>query len=76
MKYHLNWQARAVDGNTASSWFKAEVPGNVQYDYGCFMGWGDISEGENVMVTISPAITGDLSFVPSTTKIPYLICGR
>ena len=48
MKYHLNWQARAVDGNTASSWFKAEVPGNVQYDYGCFMGWGDISEGENV----------------------------
>lgn len=48
MRYFLNWQARAINGNTVTSWFKAEVPGNVQYDYGCFMGWGDINEGENV----------------------------
>lgn len=47
MKFYQQWQARAVLP-TPTAWFPAEVPGNVQYDYGRFMGWGDINEGENV----------------------------
>ena len=48
MKIHQHWQARAIREDGASRWFEAEVPGNVQYDYGRMMGWGDISVGENV----------------------------
>ena len=48
MKYFQNWQARAISEDGPSSWFPAEVPGNVQYDYGLMMGRGDISVGENV----------------------------
>ena len=48
MKFHQQWSARALSSSGASEWFPAEVPGNVQYDYGRFMGWGDISVGENV----------------------------
>ena len=48
MKYHQQWQARALRPDGASDWFAAEVPGNVQFDYGRMMGWGDISVGENV----------------------------
>ena len=48
MKYNLTWQARAIRPDGASEWFAAKVPGNVQYDYGKYMGWGDINYGENV----------------------------
>ena len=48
MKCFQNWQARALKPDGPSGWFSAEVPGNVQYDYGKMMGWGDISVGENV----------------------------
>ncbi len=48
MKLYLEWQARAVRDNGHSKWFHAEVPGNVQYDYGRMMGCGDISVGDNV----------------------------
>ena len=48
MKYYQTWQARAIRIDGASQWFAAEVPGHVQYDYGKFMGWGDINVGENV----------------------------
>ncbi|MBR5224678.1 MAG: hypothetical protein IKV90_03310, partial [Clostridia bacterium] len=48
MKFNQQWSARAISSIGASEWFPAEVPGNVQYDYGRFMGWGDISVGENV----------------------------
>lgn len=48
MKFHQKWQARAIRPDGASEWFAAEVPGNVQYDYGRMMGWGDINYGENV----------------------------
>ena len=47
MKFKQQWFARALSDSGASEWFPAEVPGNVQYDYGRFMGWGDISVGEN-----------------------------
>lgn len=47
MRFYQQWQARAVLPDT-TEWFPAEVPGNVQYDYGHYMGWGDINEGENV----------------------------
>ena len=42
------WQARAIRPDGASDWFPAEVPGNVQYDYGRMMNWGDISVADNV----------------------------
>ena len=48
MRFTQQWQAQAIRPDGASEWFPAEVPGNVQYDYGRFMGWGDISVGENV----------------------------
>ena len=48
MKYALTWQARAIRADGASDWFPAQVPGNVQRDYGAYMNWGDISVGENV----------------------------
>jgi len=48
MKFHQTWQARAIREDGASEWFPAQVPGNVQHDYGVMMGWGDISVGENV----------------------------
>ncbi len=48
MKFEQKWQARAIRPEGPSEWFTAEVPGNVQYDYGVFMGWGDINIGENV----------------------------
>ena len=48
MKYPQQWQARALREDGPSTWFDAEVPGNVQYDYGRMMGWGEISAGENV----------------------------
>ena len=49
MKFNQKWQARAIRPDGPSEWFTAEVPGNVQYDYGVFMGWGDINIGENVV---------------------------
>ena len=48
MKVFMEWQARAVRKNGPTEWFPAEVPGNVQYDYGRMMGWGEISVGDNV----------------------------
>ncbi len=48
MQFKQQWLARAIHADGASDWFPAEVPGNVQYDYGRFMGWSDISVGENV----------------------------
>ena len=48
MKFTQQWQARAIRPEGASEWFPAEVPGNVQYDYGRMMGWGDISVADNV----------------------------
>jgi len=48
MKFNQVWQARAIREGGPSEWFPAEVPGNVQHDYGVFMGWGDINIGENV----------------------------
>jgi beta-mannosidase len=48
MRFDQQWQARAIRPDGASPWFPAEVPGNVQYDYGRMMGWGDINYGENV----------------------------
>jgi len=48
MRFPQKWQARAIRPDGASEWFPAEVPGNVQYDYGRMMGWGDINIAENV----------------------------
>ena len=48
MKYFQNWQARAIREDGPSLWFEAQVPGNVQYDYGLMMDWGDINFGDNV----------------------------
>ena len=48
MRYNLQWQARAIRPDGPSEWFPAEVPGNVQYDYGKMMGWGDINFACNV----------------------------
>lgn len=48
MRFNQQWQARAIRPDGPSEWFPAEVPGNVQYDYGRMMGWGDVSVGENV----------------------------
>lgn len=48
MKFNQQWLARAIRPDGPSQWFPAEVPGNVQYDYGKMMGWGDISYGNNV----------------------------
>ena len=48
MKFNQQWQARAIRPDGPSAWFPAEVPGNVQYDYGKFMGWGDINWADNV----------------------------
>ncbi|MBR6571266.1 MAG: hypothetical protein IKK75_12520 [Clostridia bacterium] len=47
MKYHQHWQARAIRPDGASEWFDARVPGNVQYDYGRVMGWGDMQYADN-----------------------------
>ncbi|MBQ2833831.1 MAG: hypothetical protein IJE71_04415 [Clostridia bacterium] len=48
MRFRQTWQARAIAPCGPGRYFPAEVPGNVQYDYGLMMGWGDISVGENV----------------------------
>lgn len=48
MRYHSIWQACAIREDGASDFFPSEVPGNVQRDYGRYMGWGDVSVGENV----------------------------
>ena len=48
MKFNQQWQARAIRPDGSSDWFLAEVPGNVQHDYGKFMGWGDINWSDNV----------------------------
>ena len=48
MQYHQLWQARAIRQDGAGEWFPAQVPGNLQHDYGVHMGWGDISVSENV----------------------------
>ncbi|MBP3428018.1 MAG: hypothetical protein J6M47_07140 [Clostridia bacterium] len=48
MRFTQQWQARAIRPDGASDWFAAEVPGNVQHDYGVMMGWGDINVAENV----------------------------
>ncbi len=48
MKVYMEWQARAVRKNGPTQWFPAEVPGNVQYDYGKMLGCGDISVADNV----------------------------
>ena len=40
MKFNQVWQARAIRPDGPSEWFHAVVPGNVQHDYGVFMGWG------------------------------------
>lgn len=47
MKFEQLWQARAIRPEGESAWFPARVPGNVQYDYGVFMGWGDINYNDN-----------------------------
>ena len=48
MKFNQQWQAMAIRPDGSSDWFLAEVPGNVQHDYGKFMGWGDINWSDNV----------------------------
>ena len=48
MKFNQQWQARAIRPEGPSQWFPAEVPGNIQYDYGKMMGWGDINYADNV----------------------------
>ena len=48
MRFHQLWQARALHDGSTGEWFPAQVPGNVQRDYGAYMGWGDINVGENV----------------------------
>ena len=53
MKYAQQWQARAIRPDGASGWFPAEVPGNVQYDYGRMMGWGRPIQG--IMAVVPPA---------------------
>ena len=40
MRYHSIWQACAIREDGASDFFPSEVPGNVQRDYGRYMGWG------------------------------------
>ena len=43
----LQWRARAVIDGKVQEWFPAQVPGNVQKDYGEAMGFGDHSYGMN-----------------------------
>ena len=47
MTTELKWRARAVIDGKAREWFPAQVPGNVQKDYGEAMGFGDHSYGMN-----------------------------
>ena len=47
MRFHQQWEARAVRTDGNSPWFKAQVPGNVQADYARHMGWGDVNYGMN-----------------------------
>ena len=48
MKYEQIWQARALKSDGVSPWFPAQVPGNVQRDYGLMMDFGDINYSDNV----------------------------
>jgi len=64
MKFSQNWQARAIRPDGSTEWFSARVPGNVQYDYGRMMGWGDINYAENVNRFIE---TEDYSWEYKTT---------
>lgn len=47
MRYTQSWQLCALDGEHAGVLFPAEVPGNVQRDYGLAFGFGDADYGEN-----------------------------
>ena len=41
MIYYQNWQGRICDGAESNQWFKASVPGNIQFDYGVAHDFGD-----------------------------------
>lgn len=48
MKFYQQWCGRAAAGNADKAWFKATVPGNIQYDYGVAHHFGDPNEGYRV----------------------------
>ena len=50
MRFYQEWLASRYDENRKINYesFKAEVPGNVQYDYAVFKGFGDIQFADNV----------------------------
>lgn len=48
MKFYQQWRGRAAAGNADKAWFKATVPGNIQYDYGVAHHFGDPNEGYHV----------------------------
>lgn len=50
MKFYQNWEAARYNPETKELYetFKANVPGNVQYDYAVSHGFGDIQYSDNV----------------------------
>lgn len=49
MKYNQVWQGRIIDKKGYGEWFKASVPGNIQYDYGVAHEFGDADYMDNFM---------------------------
>lgn len=47
MRFDQNWEARVKGGAGETPFFPAHVPGNVQQDYGEYMGFGDIFYSDN-----------------------------
>ena len=49
MKYKQKWQGRIFGGNGSDGWFAANVPGNIQYDYGVAHNFGDANYMDNYL---------------------------
>lgn len=47
MKFHQNWSGACIVDGKRGEFFPVTVPGNIQKDYACHMGWGDINYMNN-----------------------------
>lgn len=47
MMYLQTWQGARIENGVTGAWFPVTVPGNIQEDYGKFMGFPDVNFGDN-----------------------------
>ena len=47
MLFYQKWRGVHISRDSKNQKFDVSVPGNIQYDYGKYMGFGDPMYGEN-----------------------------